>query len=119
MLRGPRVVLRPFEREDLKRLHHLLRNIDLVLAGGGAWEPWPLAAMERDFDKELEHAGDAPSAFAIEIDGTCVGDVGLHLKSINRRSNSAEFGIGIHDPAYVGRGYGREALGLFLDWCFR
>jgi RimJ/RimL family protein N-acetyltransferase len=119
MLRGPRVVLRPFERDDVKRLHELFGNVELVLAGGADWAPWPLAAMERDFDKELERAGAEQCEFAIEIEGACVGVVGLHRDRINRRSNSAEFGIGIYDPAYVGRGYGREALGLFLDWCFR
>ena len=43
MLQGTRVVLRAVEREDLKRLHELHQNIDLVLLGDGEWEPQPLA----------------------------------------------------------------------------
>ncbi len=53
MLKGDSVVLRPVEREDIKRLHELERNVDLVLLADGAWEPKPLAALEKEFDKDL------------------------------------------------------------------
>jgi diamine N-acetyltransferase len=98
MLKGERVILRAVEREDLKRLHELQRNVDLVLLGDGEWEPRPLAAREQWYDK---HAADDDKAwFVIEVGGTVIGDLNL-------------------DPAYLGQGYGREAIGLMLDWAFR
>ena len=58
MLQGERVALRAVEREDLKRLHELQRNIDLVLLGDGEWQPRPLAASEKHYDKYVaEEAG--------------------------------------------------------------
>lgn len=117
MLRGERVVLRPYEREDVKRQHELMANLDLVLPAYAAWSPVPLAAREKQFDEQaLEWA---KGEFAIEVESRFIGFVNLHPWSVNPRSGTASFGMAILEPDYVGRGYGREALGLFLDWCFR
>jgi diamine N-acetyltransferase len=115
MLKGERVILRAVEREDLKRLHELERNVDLAILGGGAWQPVPFAAFEKHFEKHLTDEDKAE--FVIEIDGKVVGDIELHHR--DRRSRVSALGIGIYDPDYVGQGYGREALQLFLDWAFR
>jgi RimJ/RimL family protein N-acetyltransferase len=115
MLKGKNVILRAVERDDLKALHDLEQNVDLVLLGDGEWQPVPLAKWEKGFDKHLE--GHDLSWFAIEADGKLIGDVNLH--HTDRRSGVSAFGIVIYDPEYLGKGYGREALGLFLDWAFR
>ena len=44
MLRGNRVVLRATEKDDIKRLHELHANVNLVLLGDGSWRPESLAA---------------------------------------------------------------------------
>src|SRR5215831_3148623 len=122
MLRGEHVVLRPYEREDVKRQHALMVNLELVLPGYASWEPQPQAVAEKRFERRLEESGPAGGergSFAIEVDGTFVGSLELHPWSVSRRNGSASFGMGILHPDYVGRGYGREALTLFLDWCFR
>ena len=116
MLRGKKVVLRPIERDDLKQLHALTQNVDLVLLSDGDWQPEPLAAWEKNFDKNLESNDER--AFVIEADGKIIGSIGLHPHA-NRRAGSGELGIAIHDPEYIGRGYGRDALETFLDWTFR
>lgn len=118
MLRGQHVTLRPFERDDVKRQHELMANVDLVLPAYGSWEPTSLAAHEKWFDKHAEKEEEQTN-FAIEVDGKFVGFINLHPWSVNRRAGVASFGMAILDPAYVGKGYGREALGLFLDWAFR
>ena len=115
MLKGERVTLRAVERDDIKRLHELQSNVELVMLGDGEWQPIPFAAREKWFEK---HLGDQDrSWFAIEADGKLIGDVGLHHR--DQRSRVSAFGVVILDPDYVGKGYGREALGLFLDWAFR
>ena len=42
----------------------------------------------------------------------------LGVFDIKYPNASAMFAIGIGDPAYRGKGYGREALGLMLDYAF-
>jgi RimJ/RimL family protein N-acetyltransferase len=115
MLKGQKVILRAIERDDLKRLHELARNVELVLFGDGHWQPEPLAALERSFDKSLD--SEEWHWFAVEADARVIGKIGL-VQS-NRRNGSAEFGIEIYDPEYIGRGYGRDAINVLLDWAFR
>jgi diamine N-acetyltransferase len=115
MLKGERVLLRAVEREDLKRLHELYQNVDLVLLGDGEWEPKPLAAREKRYDNRV--ADEDKAWFAIEVAGRLIGDLNLHHR--DRRSGVSAFGIGIYDPEYLSQGYGREAIGLMLDWAFR
>ncbi|MGH2516473.1 MAG: GNAT family N-acetyltransferase, partial [Ktedonobacterales bacterium] len=47
-----------------------------------------------------------------------IGDIGLHQWK-NRRAGTAEMGVGIYDPEYVGKCYGRDAINTLLDWAFR
>ena len=53
----------------------------------------------------------------IEVGGIVIGDIGLH--HTRRRDGTAQFGIGINDPEYIGKGYGRDAVNVLLDWAFR
>jgi RimJ/RimL family protein N-acetyltransferase len=115
MLKGEKVTLRSVERDDLKRLHELERDVELMLLGDGDWQPVPLAAFEKNFDKYLET--EEKDWFVIEVDGKVIGSIGLHHK--NRRDGSSQFGISIYDRAYLSQGYGREAVQLLLDWAFR
>src|SRR5581483_9399762 len=112
MLKSQRVTLRAIEREDLKRLHELYQKVELVLGGDGSWSPLPLATFEKGFEKRLDDQDQC--AFVVEADGKIIGDLNLHSR--DRRSRVTSFGVGIYDPEYVGRGYGREAIGLLLDW---
>ncbi len=116
MLKGKKVVLRPIEREDLKRLHDLGQDVELMMLAGGGWEPWSVAALEKDFDKHLEDQD--KSEFAIEADGKLIGTTELH-RWRNRRAGTASMGVSILDREYLGKGYGRDAIAVLLDWAFR
>jgi RimJ/RimL family protein N-acetyltransferase len=118
MLRGDRVVLRPWEREDVATMRELTQRpdfVELMMYAGNSWEPIPHAGFEKEFDDYL--AGTDKSTFVIVIDGKPVGFINLHHD--HARTGVAELGISIFDPAYLGQGYGREAIRLFLDWTFR
>jgi len=115
MLKGKKVILRAIERDDQKRLHELERNVELMLLADGHWQPMPLAAFEKDFDKLLD--SEEKCWFVIEADGKAIGSIGLHHR--NRRDGASQFGIGIYDPEYVGKGYGRDAIDVLLAWAFR
>ncbi len=115
MLKGEKVILRAVERDDMKRFHELERNVELVLLADGEWQPRPLAAIEKEFEKDLEREN--YSFFAIEVDGKLIGGCGLHHS--HRRDGSTEFGIGIYDPEYIGKGYGSDAIRTLLRWAFQ
>src|SRR5579871_2943966 len=117
MLRGERVTLRPYEKDDVKRQHELMANVDLVLPAYASWEPRALASAEKGFEKRQDVSWPVDAStfanFAIEIDGKMVGFIDVHPWSVSRRSGTVSFGMAILHPDYVGKGYGREALGLF------
>jgi RimJ/RimL family protein N-acetyltransferase len=115
MLKGEKVTLRTVERADLPRLHELKQNVELVMPAYGGWSPEPLASYEKHFEKHLED--EDPSYFVIEANGKVIGEIFLHHK--HRHWGTTQFGIGIYDSDYVGKGYGRDALNVLLDWTFR
>ncbi len=47
MLQGEKVILRAVERDDLKRLHELNRNVELVVLGDDQWRPVPVASYKK------------------------------------------------------------------------
>lgn len=118
MLTGEKVTLRAVTREDLPRLLEFANDIEVELAGGGDPPvPRTLEGLQKDFDRETSDPPRDKTNFAIEADGECIGTCGLFGIDVNARH--AELGIGIGDKDYWGRGYGREAVGLLLDYAFR
>jgi diamine N-acetyltransferase len=115
MLKGEKVILRSMERDDLRRLHELEQNVDLVVLADGSWHPSPLAELEKRFERFADRH-DA-SWFAIEADSEVIGEMVLHGQQ--RRDGVAELGIGIYHPNYVGKGYGRDAINVLLKWAFQ
>ncbi|MCW2542183.1 MAG: Acetyltransferase including N-acetylase of ribosomal protein [Frankiales bacterium] len=116
MLTGKLVTLRPLTAEDYPRLTEFKNDIELQLLGDGSPPvPSTLAAVTELQDRRAQ-AGDNYS-FAIDVDGDLIGDIGLF--NLNRVSRLAEVGIGIGDRNYLGKGYGREAMALILDYGFR
>jgi RimJ/RimL family protein N-acetyltransferase len=116
MIQGERVLLRAIQPEDYPRLTVFKNDIEFeLLTGGDPPRPRTLASVTEFFDTmEKEKSG---VNFAIVVEGVFIGDCGLfHL---NQRAGTAELGIGIGDPDYRGKGYGREAVRLLVDYGFR
>lgn len=118
MLDGSRVTLRAVRRDDLSRLWEFNNDLTVELAGGG--DPPMPQSFERlvaDFEREAAKGGRDDAWFAIEVDGQFIGHCGLMHPDVTART--VELGIGIGDKAYWGKGYGREAIGLLLEYAFR
>jgi RimJ/RimL family protein N-acetyltransferase len=121
MLTSARVTLRAIERDDVPIIHAINNDVEVELAGGGD-PPWPqsLARAYADFDRQAAEGGrdGNPSGvtFAIEADGKLIGFCGLNHRNVF--AATAELGITIGDKEYWGRGYGREAIGLLVDYGF-
>ncbi len=118
MLTGERVTLRGVRRDDLKLLWEYNNDIEVELAGGGDPPiPQSLQRLEAEFDKQAAEGGRDGAWFAIEIDGLFAGQCALF--DINETARTAQLGIAIGDKAYWGRGYGREAVTLLVEYAFR
>lgn len=118
MLYGEKVTLRGVRRDDLLRLWEFNNDVEVELAGGGD-PPMPqaLERLQADFDRDASKGGRDNTWFAIEADTKFIGQCGLF--NINETARTCELGITIGDKAYWGRGYGREAVMLLLDYAFR
>ncbi len=117
MLKGKKVTLRPFEREDLKLHHEFENDVELrLLADNRPPVPRSFARIEAHFEKRQKEEAPEPW-FAIEADGKYIGKCGLH--HFLQADRTCELGIEIGNHAYWGKGYGREAVNLLLDYAFR
>ena len=121
MLSGSRITLRAIERDDVPAIHAINNDVAVELAGGGD-PPWPqsLARAYADFDKRagegVRDGNPSGVSFAIEADAALIGFCGLNYR--DPFAGTAELGITIGDKAYWGRRYGREAIGLLLEYGF-
>jgi RimJ/RimL family protein N-acetyltransferase len=116
MLVGKLVTLRALTEADIPRLTEFRNDVEVELIGGGDPPRPRTVELVREFF--AERAKDTESQnFAIEADGTFIGDCGVFHP--DRRGGTAEVGIGIGDRDYWGRGYGRDALRLLVDYAFR
>ncbi|MGN8026954.1 GNAT family N-acetyltransferase [Microbacterium sp. 22242] len=110
------IVLSPIEREDLRFLKDLADD-PAVRENVVGWD-WPLSmsAQERWFERGIE--SDHARRFVIRrMDGTNVGLTGLW--DIDARNRTAMSAIKIGGaPDLRGKGYGRRALQMTMDFAF-
>lgn len=118
MLKGKRVLLRAMTRADLPLLCAFNNDVEVELAGGGdPPTPQSLERLQADFDAGVTKGGRDGLSFAIEADGQYIG--GCALFQVDDVARTAALGITIGNKTYWGRGYGREAVHLLVDYAFR
>ena len=116
MFKGEKVLLRPIKKEDIARQHEFSQDPELYMLDCGIPRPSPLETVQANYEN-LVKPDDDRAVFAIEAEGQYIGDIMLmHLKNVY---GNAELGIVIGDRAYWGRGYGRDAVKLVLEYGFR
>lgn len=118
MLQGQKVILRAMTRQDLERLCQFNNSLEVELAGGGDPPlPQSLDRLQADYDSKLSQGERDGTKFAIQADNKFIGQCGLFR--FNYVARTCELGITIGDKDYWGQGYGREAIGLLLEYGFR
>jgi RimJ/RimL family protein N-acetyltransferase len=121
MLSSTRVTLRAIERDDVPIIWAINNDVAVELAGGGD-PPWPqsLARAYADFDRNVSMGGRDGNpqgvSFAIVVDDKLIGFCGLNHR--DPFAATAELGITIGDKEYWGKQYGREAIGLLVEYGF-
>lgn len=118
MIKGKNVTLRALERDDLPRLLAFNNDLEIELAGGGD-PPMPQssARLQADYESQASGGGRDDANFAIEVDGVMIGTCALF--NFDHTAHTCELGISIGDKAYWGKGYGKEAVSLLVDYAFR
>jgi RimJ/RimL family protein N-acetyltransferase len=112
-----RILLRAEKREDIPRRHEFDQDPELAGLDSGYPVPSTFEQLEARFEASARDKPDDNAAwFAIEADGKYIGD--CCLIGLKDRNGNVELGIRIGDRAYWNRGYGREAVGLLLEYAF-
>jgi RimJ/RimL family protein N-acetyltransferase len=118
MFHGKKVSLRAITRDDLEKILEFQNDVEVELASGGdPPAPYSLDRIRANFEADLNRPVLDVINFAIEADGKYIGSCGLfHVDPIG---HTAELGIIIGDKDYWGKGYGRDAVSLLLEYAFR
>jgi RimJ/RimL family protein N-acetyltransferase len=104
-------------RDDITRQFEFDQDPELYLLNGSY--PAPASPIERTEGFYQSRAQMNPYEFiplAIEADNQYIGS--CELENFDNVNGICSLGIQIGDRAYWGRGYGREAVGLLLDYAF-
>ncbi len=119
MIDGAHVRLRKLERADLALLHTWMNDRDVM-----AWARFSpdhmisLAALEKEFEKELTGEDRERTTFIIE-DRKAGEPIGwCTARTWDRKHVSANIGIGLGDKSLWGKGYGSEAVSLLVGVLF-
>jgi RimJ/RimL family protein N-acetyltransferase len=117
VLQGEKVRLRALTREDMETFWRFSNDFEVELLGGGdPPRPQTLEEQKAWFDEKLSKQKE-DAVFAIEVEGKTIGSCGLWRFDWTHRL--CWMGIAIGERDYWGRGYGREAVRLLLDYAFR
>jgi RimJ/RimL family protein N-acetyltransferase len=116
MLIGAKVTIGPFVPEDYRSMYCWANDIAAARLDG-AFRPVNLIDIVRQF----ENAGKDQSRvmFAIRRRGETAIIGYLYIQNISSVHRSADIGIRIGEEKNRGHGYGKEALTMALDYCWR
>lgn len=121
MLTGKNVLLRAFEREDLKLVHRWQNDEDVMrLARSSPDHTISREALEVRYEKAIKGDDLTEREFIIEERSTekPIGWAGITIHRWNRRSTSADIGLAIGEKDRWRKGYGTEVVGLLLREAF-
>ncbi|MEM6610151.1 MAG: GNAT family protein [Pseudomonadota bacterium] len=112
---GRRVRLRPFNRADIAGRLALGRAPEIVRSFGGDPDGLP-PYRERDARSWVERNIKHPCCWAVDVEGRLLGEV--RLDGLDLHDRRARLATGIYDVSQLGKGLGREVIGLVLSHAF-
>ncbi|RXZ80169.1 N-acetyltransferase [Paenibacillaceae bacterium] len=113
---GPRVILREYQREDLRWMREWVNNPEITKYLSDIFlYPHTMYNTETFLDGVMENRGDLRGFVIAHRDTeSYIGQ--LDLFEIDWKNRAAEFGIVIGNMEEQGRGYGREAIGIMQQF---
>ena len=117
-LTGRRVVLREFRQEDISGIRSWVNDYDTVRCIGGAFKRPQTWEESESYLSNLLNGG-AGGVNLVVADRESRRYLGqCSLTKVDQTARNAELSVVIA-PDSAGRGYGREAVGLLLEYAFR
>ena len=119
LIRGERVLLRPFERTDAETYRRWRADAGpMALAGYPDRAPLSLAQVEQRIERITGDHGKDLFAFVICLlhDERPIGEILLF--EVDRLNGSATLGVFIGERDDWGRGYGTDAVNALVDFAF-
>lgn len=115
---GQRVVLRSWERDDVRTRWEVDQTADAEEQRLRDWHepPRSLQQREQEYEAALAEPDAASISLIIEAEGRPVGDINLF--HIDTRNRNAQVGFSIWRRQDWDRGYGSDALRAMLRWAF-
>lgn len=112
------MTLRALTRDDMETVWRFGNDVEVELLGGGSPpRPQTLPEFQEWFEEHVVKAKGKEVQFAMEADGKMIGWCGLWRFDWTHRT--CWLGISIGERDYWSHGYGRETIGLLLDYAFR
>ncbi|MBZ4416669.1 GNAT family N-acetyltransferase [Myxococcus sp. RHSTA-1-4] len=115
VLRGERVVLRPFLPEDVPALWRMLHEPECMRLTGSQ-QPFTREAVEAWYASRAEEPDRLDLAITDAATGECLGEVVLN--NLDPHNRACNFRISLTGPGVFGRGLGTEATRLMLRHAF-
>ena len=118
MAEGSKVVLREKRIEDAEEDHRWRQDPELAELDAAAVLRQPFKAFYRDYEHELGAKLPWVRRYAVDtLDGTHIGNCMVY--DIDTVNGQCEVGILIGDRRYWNGGFGREAMTLLVEECFK
>lgn len=105
----------PGEGDEVFSSDRLARPAKLA-GGGDPPAPQSLERLQAEYDQQIAKGGRDGPSFGIEVDDVFIGQCALF--NFDAVARTSEIGITIGDEKYLGRGFGREAIGLLVEYGF-
>jgi RimJ/RimL family protein N-acetyltransferase len=117
-LRGTRIMLREYRRDDLPWMRQWVNDPNIVSHLSDIFlYPHPLESTEGYLDSILDGSSDSRGFVIADItDEAYIGQV--NLDSIDWKNRVGRVGIVIGSTEYFGLGYGTEAMRLLIQFAF-
>ncbi|HAS74867.1 MAG TPA: N-acetyltransferase [Clostridiales bacterium UBA8960] len=119
MYKGKMVNLRPYRREDIPRILELINDEEIksLLTPG---IPFPYTFEDEvKWYESLTATSSGTYNFAIETLAEKLYLGGCGINSVDWKNSVVEVGIFIGDKAYLGKGYGTDAMQTLIGFIFK
>lgn len=115
-LSGEKVILRGFEKEDIKYLYNWINNSEVTHYMFMGERPAIMERLTENWEKEVKSSSDIVFAIIERKHDRVIGSAGLY--SINCISRHAEFRIIIGEKDFWSKGIGSEVAIIVIEYAF-
>jgi len=116
-LKGPHILLRESRERDVAERLALGRDPDIARMFGASLEHAQSPLTEAEVVQTFKKMRKNEYEWIIEHEEHFLGEIGL--RDLNKQDRKARLAIGLFDPNKLGRGFGREAISLVLNYAFQ